>query len=564
MSEPDISTLARRLAEQNNVDWRALRGSGPEGKVVERDVLDYLARVMAGSEALDPTPEPLPEGMEAWPEQGLADFRQAVSANAASFDDGSDEFAAAEGRVQADSFGRESFEPAQAVAAEASEEVAEELLDEDIFLFDDEQGGASLADGASSSDAVDELDDLLVAGDDQSAPPATWSHPDAAFAAGENEPVGAEFGGPAVMGADAAEVEDDVFGAAQDLGDGGTDEEFGADFVGGYGHDQHARGGELDDLTMSGSGFLSASGQDDEDDDLPDLFAGPTESFAEDAGDFGSDDLFVAAGETFAADAAESPGDDLFVAAGETLAAGVAESVGDDLFGEEVDSFADGDSGFAASVADEVASEDAAVETFAYPPITAEAPATDAGDGAFGAPVHLEAAELPLARTQTLLRRVVDLSSLASAQLAVSLELGDSEPLSAAPFLLRAVAKALTDTSLGSGPVALAELAGGVRLRRIDDAATRSFGSLIAALNGDFSEEDEPALAVVDLGPLDLDEVILDLQVPVVSLGRVLYDTQRGGYRSTLTLAGAVQPDTGARLLARVAELLDAPVRLVV
>ena len=69
MSEPDIATLARRLAEQNNVDWRTLSGTGPDGKIVERDVLDYLARVMAGEEAVNPTPEPLPEGMEAWPDQ---------------------------------------------------------------------------------------------------------------------------------------------------------------------------------------------------------------------------------------------------------------------------------------------------------------------------------------------------------------------------------------------------------------------------------------------------------------------------------------------------------------
>ena len=64
MSEPDIATLARRRAEQNNVDWRTLSGTGPDGKIVERDVLDYLARVMAGDEAVNPTPEPLPAGTQ--------------------------------------------------------------------------------------------------------------------------------------------------------------------------------------------------------------------------------------------------------------------------------------------------------------------------------------------------------------------------------------------------------------------------------------------------------------------------------------------------------------------
>jgi resuscitation-promoting factor RpfA len=65
--EPDIAPLARRLAEENNVDWRRLSGTGEGGRVVERDVLGYLARVMAGDEAVDPTPEPVPEGMAAWP-----------------------------------------------------------------------------------------------------------------------------------------------------------------------------------------------------------------------------------------------------------------------------------------------------------------------------------------------------------------------------------------------------------------------------------------------------------------------------------------------------------------
>ena len=72
MHEPDIAPLARRLAEENNVDWRRLQGSGEGGRVVERDVLGYLARVMAGEEAVDPTPEPVPDGMAAWPAGDVA------------------------------------------------------------------------------------------------------------------------------------------------------------------------------------------------------------------------------------------------------------------------------------------------------------------------------------------------------------------------------------------------------------------------------------------------------------------------------------------------------------
>ena len=69
MSNATIAPLAQHLAEENNVDWRTLQGSGDGGSVVENDVLEYLARVMSGEEATNPTPEPVPEGMSAWPEE---------------------------------------------------------------------------------------------------------------------------------------------------------------------------------------------------------------------------------------------------------------------------------------------------------------------------------------------------------------------------------------------------------------------------------------------------------------------------------------------------------------
>lgn len=69
MSDPAIRPSAQRLAEANNVDWRALAGSGDGGRIVEDDVLGYLTRVMRGEAATDPTPEPLPEGVSAWPEE---------------------------------------------------------------------------------------------------------------------------------------------------------------------------------------------------------------------------------------------------------------------------------------------------------------------------------------------------------------------------------------------------------------------------------------------------------------------------------------------------------------
>jgi hypothetical protein len=60
MEEPRITPLARRLAEENGIDWRKLQGTGPEGTIVERDILAFLAKVMAGEVDLPPAPEPPP------------------------------------------------------------------------------------------------------------------------------------------------------------------------------------------------------------------------------------------------------------------------------------------------------------------------------------------------------------------------------------------------------------------------------------------------------------------------------------------------------------------------
>lgn len=123
MNEPDIAPLARRLAEENNVDWRRLQGSGEGGRVVERDVLTFLARVMAGEEELDPTPEPVPDGMAAWPEDDVAAYRA----------------------------GPPSGDERSTTAT---------LDDDDLFLFDDEPDPGS---DTASSDAVGRNGDPIAA-----------------------------------------------------------------------------------------------------------------------------------------------------------------------------------------------------------------------------------------------------------------------------------------------------------------------------------------------------------------------------------------------------------------
>ena len=74
MTEPNITPLARRLAEENGIDWRALEGSGPDGTIVERDILAFLAKVMAGEVELPPQPE------DAAPPEEIPDINQVQQA----------------------------------------------------------------------------------------------------------------------------------------------------------------------------------------------------------------------------------------------------------------------------------------------------------------------------------------------------------------------------------------------------------------------------------------------------------------------------------------------------
>jgi pyruvate/2-oxoglutarate dehydrogenase complex dihydrolipoamide acyltransferase (E2) component len=39
-----ISPLAKRLAEESHLDWRTLKGSGKNGLILERDVLQAIAK----------------------------------------------------------------------------------------------------------------------------------------------------------------------------------------------------------------------------------------------------------------------------------------------------------------------------------------------------------------------------------------------------------------------------------------------------------------------------------------------------------------------------------------
>lgn len=582
MSEPEISNLARRLAEQNNVDWRRLSGSGQNGAVVEHDVLVYLARVMAGEEAIDPTPEPLPDGMESWTEVGA---------------DSVGNYSRASGYLG-------NPEPEATPALEALDEAAARLtsdgnaasagLSEDLFLLDDEDDFAAPASASSTVggfaathdeapgafSVADDADLLLVSDDDL-------------FADEVHAPQQA-----------VAEAEQ-VTGELNDLAIS-TDSWAGSDL-------------RLDDEPLSAPVSASPNLWDATDAESPAeagdvaLFESETEAsaafFDEDTAEVGgwepggnASGYDRSAGAASHADVGASAHDELWLDATSPAAEQEAEfsartsfeyeladvSAGDvDVDAHEEEEFlgevaaVDGardnalwEPGPAAvdavaeptvTAADYAEPEPAAFEPAAFEPTpVAEAAPVIAAADVDEQPAPVIAAGLPLVRTPNLLRRNVDVSALAAAQLAVGLELGKEEPLPVAPFLLRAVAKAARDVGVVGGQVALAELGGEIRLRRVDGAAVTAFVELVKELEGQGTEEDEVAIVAVDLSGLEVDEAFLDLAVPAVTFGRLLYDSEVGGYRSTLALTGGLPLDQGARLLARVAELIATPVRLLV
>jgi hypothetical protein len=176
---------------------------------------------------------------------------------------------------------------------------------------------------------------------------------------------------------------------------------------------------------------------------------------------------------------------------------------------------------------------------------------------------------LPLVSYGVLLRRHINLTALAEAQRAAGRELSGGTPIPPTAFLLRAAAKALRREPLGpERSVALAVLSKrGLGARRLDKAEVLSFRELVAAVNearaSETIELEPAALLVADLSEFALDEAVLRAEMPVLALGRILYDSQEGSYHSTLSLSGEFVAAVGAKLLGEVAALLDSPVQLV-
>ena len=584
MNDVGISPLARRLAEENNVNWRRLEGSGPEGRVVERDVLDFLAKVMAGEEEVDPTPEPLPEGLEAWPDAG-----NGTSANTATINkiDGAPGLEALNGRAESVAEPREAepapldqgrdeglqtlssaHDPAQAdderhdlddavvepVMAEpdsATTDEDEPLISEDVFLFeDDEDATEEPAPAASSSQGDGSNREPAPA--DEGGDFAFWSEAEASGQVGEQRDSQSPF-----------EFEQE--GLAADRPDSLDGE-----------------GGVL----TAGDSFLAGAV-----DEIPlpeDAEATEPAQSELDLGDDEAVDLPVTAGEDVPAEVEESPQAPLVDAdSGAVVADAAIEYGAGPLAQEGLEAQSDDDD---AAPSQHAEAHELSKESPPEPqgaPDGSGAPLDGAGVDADASVEHagetteadldsteqalLEAAAiaaLPLVSYGTLLRRHLDLTAVHEAQHAVARALGAPEPIPPTPFVLRAAAKALSEEEGLSDSAALAVMSeAGVAVKQVGGAAEMKFRDLVEVaaqhLAAGGTEQEDAALAVADMSAFQLDEAVLNVGMPVLTLGRILFDNTEGVCRSTLSLSGELPPETGARLLARIAELLDSPVQLV-
>jgi len=445
--EPDIAPLARRLAEENNVDWRRLSGTGEGGRVVERDVLGYLARVMAGDEAVDPTPEPVPEGMAAWPEGDVAAYRKDTDAD--------------------------------------DEPDPRSTLDDDLFLFDDPlPGGGARAESSGHHD-----DALFVSTDGGEASDA--------------EAMDAVRDGHVIEETSPDEGEDGVWLVGDDVADA----------------DDDAAAEAADDAIAA---------------------AAPTQPFWSNAGD--EDDLAEA---------------------------------GDALRLDELPDLTEGDGGHDASQDEEEVGRGAGGRgTLMLPDLFADEGAPDdgerqapaagdgavpgvepAGAGAVAGPAPEAVPGVHWVRHGQLWRRRFDARALRQVASDAAAAL-DVPPTTVVALLLsRAASRAGVAT--GSVEVWRWRRAGADRTGVDLDASVRdAVHGMETGVAPDGAQG--VSLVVADLGDLDVDEAVLHLEVPVLALGR------SGADGSWLSLSGDELDGGAAAGLARVADLLGAPVRLLV
>jgi hypothetical protein len=178
----------------------------------------------------------------------------------------------------------------------------------------------------------------------------------------------------------------------------------------------------------------------------------------------------------------------------------------------------------------------------------------------------IDVSNLPLVSHGVVLRRYLDLSFVTEAQRALALELGSETPIELTAFVVRAAAKVLEHHNLGN-TVALAIFAeDGMAVKTVADAARGSFGRLLEQVNtlktSASGEHDQADVVIADMSAFDIDEAVLNLDAPVLTVGRIVFNKEADKQQSVLALSGDVPAEAGAQLLADIADLLLTPVRL--
>lgn len=554
--EPEIAPLAKRLAEENNVNWRALTGSGANGRILERDVLEYLARVMAGEEDLNPTSEPLPEGLDAWPEDDVKSY-YGVDTLAETPDFTPD--------IEDTSLFVDAAEPAL---------VTQDTIGEDIFLVDEEDLSVAptssheavvydsslnnLDDDMSDVYGALTLDDMGVGGSldldgemeafTQDAPSLESFEPvvEETIEDLSVEPMLDSFEEPAQVIADSFNQQDFSDTASLFVEESAPVEEAFAALVSEPIEDSFNDISALEEAAE----FVGTSSVSD------DIFADP--------------EMISASYDSIISD--ENTSENVFVDEVTVQDTFVEDVVSQDIFVEETSSAE-------IPVATEWQEPEVAAATWSEPEYIAEssevlAPVTMVGAGiALGATQgtsfsQLSASTLPLVTYGVLLRRHIDLSTLIQAQHAVAEEFGREDPMVMTCFLLRAAAKALHKVPLVQGSVGVASIREqGVGMMAMPEASSAPFRTVLdkthQALDGSL-QQDAVVLAIADMSGFDIDEAVLNVGVPVLTLGRMMYDNGKGTHHSTLSISGNVSVESGTKFLSAVAELLNSPVRLVV
>ncbi|HGY10176.1 MAG TPA: hypothetical protein ENK37_09035 [Oceanithermus profundus] len=508
MTEPKITPLARRLAEENGIDWQSLEGTGPDGTIVERDILAFLAKVMAGEVELPPEPAETP------PPEGIPDLSQVQEALAR---EGVDV-----GKLVPENLAQEAPpEPPQTAEVEVfAEEVEEE---EAVFEVDFEAlveepvsepvEAAPPAGEPTPGFAEAEDDGWTVIEPEAEAAPA-WQEP-----APEPEPhEPAPWEAPA---AEAAPSEEPSFEwEVEEAGE--TSEQVASELAV---DTDEAPAGEADFLPEPEIAEEVASSTEPALDEAE-------EAFVE---EISFEETFVEAAPEPAAPSEETPE---LQEAPEPVAEAAAEEAGGV---EEAATFEPGEA------EEDLATEAASAET--------AAPAV-AGDRDLAAPAGEEATEPQAAPAAAAVafppafRRAVDLQAALQAQTDLATAWRQEVPLEL--LLFRAVDRALAELEVPMRPV----------LGRFEDEAVRALAVQPATDLRDLfnhlrdASEEGDGLVVVDLSETPYAEVILPERA-LIALGRAGLPEELG----LLSISGELPTDR-TRFLERVAFYLERPILL--